>query len=253
MNSQRMTRSFTRADLAHSLDAMVDRVDATLSTLDGGFPLVADPETGAWTTTEDGNWCGGHWIGLLWLAAERTGADRFAEAARAYTDRMAAADDLLASMFAGMNYNYAGFRAFDLTGEDRFRTLGLRGADAMVSLYHERARQIPVGEYTIAGPAEQFEFAGTVGDRSPGSQIGAVDMVYTSVPILWRAHRETDEDRYREIATAHVDRHHDWYVREDGSTVQEAEFDPEARKRQEESAGFTEDENDPITAGNDDD
>ena len=33
----------------------------------------------------------------------------------------------------------------------------------------------------------------------------------------------------------------------------EAEFDPEARKRQEESAGFTEDENDPITAESNDD
>ena len=32
----------------------------------------------------------------------------------------------------------------------------------------------------------------------------------------------------------------------------EAEFDPEARQRQEESAGFTEEENDPITAENDD-
>ncbi|QUO49016.1 MULTISPECIES: isocitrate lyase [Halorubrum] len=33
----------------------------------------------------------------------------------------------------------------------------------------------------------------------------------------------------------------------------EAEFDPEARQRQEESAGFTEDENDPITASEGDD
>ena len=33
----------------------------------------------------------------------------------------------------------------------------------------------------------------------------------------------------------------------------EAEFDPEARKRQEESAGFTDEESDPITAENDDD
>jgi isocitrate lyase len=33
----------------------------------------------------------------------------------------------------------------------------------------------------------------------------------------------------------------------------EAEFDPEARERQEESAGFTEDQNDPITAESDDD
>jgi isocitrate lyase len=32
----------------------------------------------------------------------------------------------------------------------------------------------------------------------------------------------------------------------------EAEFDPEARQRQEESAGFTEEDNDPITAENDD-
>ncbi|MFW6318162.1 MAG: isocitrate lyase, partial [Halorubrum sp.] len=33
----------------------------------------------------------------------------------------------------------------------------------------------------------------------------------------------------------------------------EAEFDPEARRRQEESAGFTEEENDPITASEGDD
>jgi unsaturated chondroitin disaccharide hydrolase len=69
-----------------ALDLLVERVERTLDATGEAFPYYADPATGAWTTTEDGNWCGGHWVAMLWRAYERTGEERFARAAREHTE-----------------------------------------------------------------------------------------------------------------------------------------------------------------------
>lgn len=128
-------------------------------------------------------------------------------------------------MFCGMNFHYAGFRAYDLTGDRSRFGLGLEGGDAMVDLYHENARQVALGELEIKGP-EQFR--GPESDHGPpGSQIGAVDNIYTALPILWRAYEETGKARFRDVALSHADRHLDWYIREDGSTWHHAVFDPD--------------------------
>jgi unsaturated chondroitin disaccharide hydrolase len=215
-------------DLNEALSAIVRRVQTTLESVDGAFPFVADPETGNWKTTADGNWCAGHWIGLLWIASDWSDeeAGTFERYAREYTSKMRNSPSLLKSMFGGMNYHYAGFRAYDISGDRSLFDLGVAGADAMVDLFEERAQQIPVGSYTIEGPAEQFDFSEETEQRAEGTEISAVDMVYTSVPVLWRAHVETDEQAFWDVALSHSDRHLDWYIREDGRTWQEAQFDP---------------------------
>lgn len=208
-----------------ALDLLVDRVETTLEETGAAFPYVADPETGAWQVTDDGNWCGGHWIGLLWLAYDHTGDERFAEAAREHTDVLVDAM-VREAMFCGMNFHYAGFRAADVTDDHEHRELGLEGADASVAFYHQRARQIPLGTLLIEGPSS--EFRGPDSDEGPsGDVLGAVDAIYTSLPVLWRAYRETGDPVYRDTAVSHADRHLDWYIREDGRTWHHAEFDPD--------------------------
>ncbi len=224
-----MGQSHTEIEGAErALDALVDRVDATLSAIGDAFPYFADPDTGEWTTTPDGNWCGGHWVGLLRLAAERTddraAARRFADAAR---DRTETVREYVPrdSMFCGMNLHYAGFGGYDATGDRSLFGLGLEAADATVDAFDESARQVPLGGLAIEGP-EQFR--GPESDHGPsGDRIGAVDAVYTSLPVLWRAYRETGDTRFRDAAVSHADRHLDWYVRDDGSTWHHAVFDPE--------------------------
>lgn len=211
--------------VTEALSLLVERTRTTVERLDDGFPYVADPDTGEWLETDDGNWCGGHWIGMLWLAYEETGRDRFANAANRYTEQTFAS--LSASnMFYGMNANYAGFRAYDITGEQRHREIGLDGADKTLEYFHEGARQIPLGTLAIEAPATNFRGpdceAGPAGDR-----LGAVDALYTGLPVLWRAYRETNDAKYRDAAVSHADRHLDWYVRPDGSTRHHVEFDPE--------------------------
>lgn len=214
-------------EFAAAYDAMMDRVLATLEATGETFPYFADPDTGAWTTTPDGNWCGGHWIEMLRMASDHLGGEpsqRLAAAADAHTERMAAAMPR-ASMFCGMNFHYAGFRGYDRTGDRSLFGIGLAGADAMVQEYHEGARQIPLGELGVKGP-EQFR--GPASDHGPpGSQIAAVDNVYTALPVLWRAYKETGDPAFRDVAVSHADRHLDWFLRDDGSTWHHAVFDPD--------------------------
>ena len=210
---------------SEAYELLVDRVASTLAETGAAFPYFADPETGAWTTTANGNWCGGHWIHMLWRAYEHTGEERFARAARDHTDVMTAYMPRR-SMFCGMNFHYAGFGAADVTGESSDRDLGIEGADAMVECFHQGARQIPLGGLAIDSPTP--EFRGPDAEAGPsGHHLGAVDAIYTSLPVLWRAYRETGDPVYRDTAVSHADRHLDWYVRADGSTWHHAEFDPE--------------------------
>lgn len=208
-----------------AFDLVLDRVETTLKETGAMFPYVADAETGEWQVTDDGNWCGGHWIGLLWLTYEHTGEELFAEVAREHTDVLVDAMEREA-MFCGMNFHYAGFRAGDVTNDQYYQELGLEGADASVAFYHHRARQIPLGTLLIEGPSSEFRGPGS-NEGPSGDVLGAVDAIYTSLPILWRAYRETGNPVYRDTAISHADRHLDWYIREDGRTWHHAEFDPE--------------------------
>lgn len=126
-----------------------------------------------------------------------------------------------------MSHLYAGFRGYDVTGDRALFGVGLRGADAQVALYDERARMIPVGEYAVEGPEEQFDVTTVTGNRPTGTAIATVDNVYASLPVLWRASWETNDERFRDVAVSHADRHLDRCLRPDGSTYHHAWFDPE--------------------------
>ena len=212
------------------IEAILTRVDWTLDCVGAEFPYYADPKTGTWVTTSDGDWCSGHWIGLLWLAADYSEQpERYEAAARRFV-ATAVESMPAASMFRGLTCNYAGFRGYDRTSDRGLQAIGLTGADQMVALYDEGARQIPLGEFDLRGP-DNFRGVATEDDPS-GRYIGAVDNIYTAVPILWRAYQATGETRFRDVAVSHADRHLDWYVRSDGSTWHHAVFDPETGELQ---------------------
>lgn len=219
--------SGNETSLDRAMDALVERVQATLKETEDTFPYFADPETGEWETTVNGNWCGGHWVGLLWLAADHADnpatVDRLEAAARAHTETMREYMPR-ESMFCGLNFNHAGFRGFDVTSDRSLFAIGLEGADAMAALFDETSRQVPLGGLDIKGP-EQFR--GPESDHGPsGDRISAVDNVFTALPVLWRAYRETGNERFRDIAVSHADRHLDWFVRDDGSTWHHAVYNP---------------------------
>jgi len=59
-----MNEGYSGIERCH-IEAIITRVDRTIERVGDEFPYYADPETGEWVTTPNGDWCLGHWIGLL--------------------------------------------------------------------------------------------------------------------------------------------------------------------------------------------
>ena len=60
-----------------ALVRMRARIAGTADTVHDGFPHFADPATGRWTLTPNGDWIGGYWNGMLWLSAYSVGAEHY--------------------------------------------------------------------------------------------------------------------------------------------------------------------------------
>ncbi len=75
---------------SEAIERMLARIKDAQARVKDGFPHWADPDTGRWTTTPDGNWTGSYWIGMLWLAATATGDARHRQWAAPLAERLAA-------------------------------------------------------------------------------------------------------------------------------------------------------------------
>jgi unsaturated chondroitin disaccharide hydrolase len=62
---------------SEAVGRMLKRMDDTRGRVGTAYPHWADTETGNWTTTADGDWTGGYWAGVHWLAAKHTGETRY--------------------------------------------------------------------------------------------------------------------------------------------------------------------------------
>jgi len=201
-----MTRPWNDA-----LARMRGRIARTAASVTAGFPHFADPATGAWTTSPAGDWTGGFWNGMLWLAA-RYGDDARSRAwASAWTARLAprARSD---TVFRGFLFYYGAALGSMLCGDAAARHVALAGAHGLASSYSPRAEALPLG-----AAAEEASDVGA-GEAN-------VDTVQASALLLW-AHRETGDAVLRDIALRHAARHIEFCLREDGSVCQSASFDP---------------------------
>src|SRR5690242_5792920 len=65
-------RSITQtATFSRGLNSLIERVYETIRQVGEQFPFHAD-ERGNWMTSADGDWCGGYWVAMLWIAYRRT-------------------------------------------------------------------------------------------------------------------------------------------------------------------------------------
>src|SRR5438067_2552912 len=134
-----MTRAWTEP-----LARMRARVSRTAESVTTGFPHFADPATGAWTTSPAGDWTGGFWNGMLWLAA-RYGDDRRARAwTTEWTERLRprASSD---TVFRGFLFYYGAALGALLCGDAAAREIALAGAHGLAASYNPRAEALPLG------------------------------------------------------------------------------------------------------------
>ncbi len=201
-----------------ALKLMVGRVDETAAQLKGAFPHFADAK-GDWTTTPDGDWTGGFWPGMCWLAARVTGTVRYRRWALEWAERLRprATSD---TAFRGFLFYYGALLGAVLFDDPRAREIALEGARDWVKTYNPNAGCFPLGDAA--------EEASDVGQGE-----ASVDTVQGVALLVWAA-QAAHEPAWRDLAIYHARRHIEFCIREDGSVCQSASFDPQTgvlRKR----------------------
>ncbi|HEV8617594.1 MAG TPA: glycosyl hydrolase [Methylomirabilota bacterium] len=201
----------TEGAWSEAIDRMLSRIRDTAARVKDGFPHWADPETGQWTTTPHGDWTGGCWIGMLWLAAAATGDARYRAWAEPVAERLRARVDAETVFKAFPAYYGAALGAIlhDAAGP---RDIAVATARSLARLYAPALRLVPLG----AGAEE-------------GGHIGAtetsIDSLQAATLLFWAA-GVTGDQMLREVATNHAETIIHLHLRPDGSFIQSSSLDP---------------------------
>lgn len=189
---------------------MQARVDQTVAAELPGLPHYADPRTGKWTNSPDGDWTGGHFIGQLWLAARHD--PRHHETARAYSARLDGREDS-PTIFRGFLFHYGAALGGHLLEDPLAWERAERAARGLLASFNPIAGIMPLG--TAA------EEAHSVGDTET-----SIDAVGAVCALLAAIAERTEHSAMRDTAVAHARRHIEICVRQDGSVCQSGSIDP---------------------------
>jgi len=184
-------------DVLNSIDAMLPRFSQT-------FP-AASAQDGRYAEVAKVDWTEGFWTGLLWLAWEVTGDDKYRQVAEGLLDSFEERLDKRIKVDThdlGFLYLLSCVNAWRLTGNARARTLALRAADLLYQRFN-----------ATAGVIQAW------GDlRDPARQGRMIIDCNLNVPLLFWAANETGKTEYREAATRHLEQAARYLVRPDAST-----------------------------------
>lgn len=196
-----------------AIDRMLTRMRDTAGRVGDGFPHWADPQSGRWTVTADGDWTGGFWVAMLWLACHGTGEQQYRRWAQRWAERLRPRI-ASASVFKAIPFYYGGSLGHLLLNDADARAMALEAATSLMRLYNPALGLIPLG-------AEAEE----------GSQVGpaesSIDSLFASPFLLWAA-RESGDARMREAARSHARRVIELHLRDDGSFIQSSSLDPQS-------------------------
>src|SRR5262249_50217096 len=200
----------TTAFWDQAIDRMLTRVQETVAQVKDGWPHWADPESGRWTTTPDGDWTGGYWVGMLWLAAATTKDPRYPAWATPRAARLSSEIDGQTGVKSFPVYYGAALGAI-LHDEAEARTFAVDTAKNLAGLYSPTLQLIPLGA--------QAEEGAHVGNTET-----SIDSLQAAPFLFWAA-AATGDARLREVAVQHAEPvihpHHPG----DGSFIQSRSLD----------------------------
>lgn len=184
---------------------MIGRIRNTLSDALDGIPHWADPDTGDWIVTPDGDWTGGAWVGQLWLAHRLSGDDRFHNAANRALQLLRKRVQKRTA-FKSFTFYYGGALGALLNNDEFGRELALGAADSLVRQFSDRLSLIPLGP--------DAEEANAVGDEE-----SSIDSLQATSLLLWAANYG-QRYRHKDVAIRHAYTVLSNHVHADGSVIQ---------------------------------
>src|SRR5712692_4646937 len=201
----------TNDSWSQAIEHMLARVQDTMARVKEGFPHWADPETGQWTTTPEGDWTGGYWIGMLWLAAATTGDARYRAGAAPLAEglRVKITAETVFKSFPAYYGAALGAILHDAPGP---REIAIETARNLAwRLYSPALKLVPLGA--------QAEEGAHVGNTET-----SIDSLQAATLLFWAA-RATGDATLREVAASHAETIIHLHLRPDGSFIQSSTLD----------------------------
>lgn len=214
----------TRTHYEGAVETCLKKIDANIPRFDEESPHVT--ENGTWRTLrpdrtakirdgewDHGNWTGGFWAGVLWLAYGYSGEDPYEREAVKWAEKFAPRRTDENTHDLGFVFYFShviGLRVG--ASREELREYALTAAETLTKRFHPKA-----GLLQSWGPVGHPELGGT----------SAIDTMM-NLPLLWWAHEQTDRDEFHEIALRHARTSAREYLRPDGSTYHELNFDPDS-------------------------
>jgi unsaturated chondroitin disaccharide hydrolase len=155
-------------------------------------------------------WTSGFWPGMLWLMYDRTGDEKFRNAAWAWDEKIEQCFVRQSNLHHDVGFQFlpTAVAKYLCTGDTEGRRRGLAAANFLAGRYN------PAGRFIRAWNGDMIGWA-------------IVDCTMNLAVLLWAA-EESGDPRFRHIAMQHADTVLEHFVRPDGSVRHIVSFDPES-------------------------
>ena len=209
------TKLLTRAEVKNAIDLVIKQIDANMEYFKEKFPSSAT-KNNQYGIIENIEWTDEFWTGLLWLAYEYTGDEKYRELAdknvASFKNRVEK-DIELDHHDLGFLYSLATVSGYKLTGSEDAREASIKAANKLISRYQEKGEFIQAwGEL---GSKDHYRFI--------------IDCLL-NIPLLYWASDETGDAKYRNIANKHFVTSCNNVIRDDASAFHTFYMDNETGK-----------------------
>lgn len=200
-----------RERIRRELDSILKKIDRNMERFQDKFPMPSSEHGKYPLETNTDDWTQGFWTGMLWIAYEYSGDEKYRNAAErqlpSYIERIE--KELgVEHHDMGFLYSLSCVAAYKLTGNEQARRAALKAADKLLTRYQEKGA-----------------FLQAWGSLDDAKSYRLIIDCLLNIPLLYWASEETGEKKYAEIAYRHYQTTQQCIVREDGTTYHTFYFD----------------------------
>ncbi|WP_413378205.1 glycoside hydrolase family 88 protein [Alkalihalobacillus sp. 1P02AB] len=202
----------TRDMVQIAFKGALQKIDRNLEAFTDQFPDAASVHNVYLPVDNTDGWTQSFWTGMLWLAYEVTGDEKYRSVAEVHVKSFQKRiDERLGTDThdLGFLYSLSCVSAYKLTGSEEAKNTALKAADHLIERYKEKG-----------------EFIQAWGDVNDPNNYRLIIDCYLNLPLLYWASEVTGNKTYYNIAYKHAVTAMDVCIREDASTHHTFYFNP---------------------------
>lgn len=206
------TKLLNREEVKLAIEEVIKQIDKNIQYFGEKFPYSAT-KNNIYPIIENIEWTDGFWTGLLWLAYEYTGENKYRELAEknvlSFKNRIDKNIEL-DHHDLGFLYSLSCVSGYKLTGSEISKEASIKAANKLIGRYQEKGGFIQAwGEL---GNKDHYRFI--------------IDCLL-NIPLLYWATDVTDDFKYRKIAEKHFETSCNYVIRDDASAFHTFYMNPE--------------------------